>query len=29
VPPNEFSVTSGDEIIIGIENIGSLKNFVQ
>jgi len=29
VPPNEFSVTSGDEIIIGIENIGSLRNFVQ
>jgi 2-dehydro-3-deoxy-D-arabinonate dehydratase len=29
VPPNEFSVTSGDEIIIGIEDIGKLSNFVQ
>lgn len=29
VPPNEFSVMSGDEIIIGIENIGTLKNFVE
>ena len=29
VPPNEFSVMSGDEIIIGIENIGTLRNFVE
>jgi 2-dehydro-3-deoxy-D-arabinonate dehydratase len=29
VPPNEFSVMSGDEIIIGIENIGTLTNFVE
>ena len=29
VPPNEFSVASGDEIIIGIEGIGKLRNFVQ
>ena len=29
VPPNDFSVKSGDEIIIGIENIGTLRNFVE
>ena len=28
VPPNEFTVQSGDEIIISIENIGELRNFV-
>lgn len=29
VPPNDFTVLSGDEIIIGIENIGLLRNFVE
>ncbi len=28
VPPNDFTVKSGDEIIITIEHIGSLRNFV-
>jgi len=28
VPPNDFTVSSGDEILIGIENIGLLRNFV-
>lgn len=28
VPPNEFTVQPGDEIIISIENIGVLRNFV-
>jgi len=29
VPPNDFTVSSGDEILIGIENIGLLRNFVE
>lgn len=29
VPPNEFTITSGDEITISIENIGALRNFVE
>jgi len=28
VPPNEFTIRSGDEIIISIEHIGTLRNFV-
>ncbi|MEJ1238237.1 fumarylacetoacetate hydrolase family protein [Chryseolinea sp. T2] len=28
VPPNDFTVASGDEIVITIENIGTLVNFV-
>ena len=29
VPPNDFTLLSGDEIIIRIDNIGTLKNFVE
>ena len=29
VPPNEFTLNSGDEIAISIENIGTLKNIVE
>ncbi len=28
VPPNEFTIQSGDEIVISIEHIGTLRNFV-
>jgi 2-dehydro-3-deoxy-D-arabinonate dehydratase len=29
VPPNEFTLNSGDEIAISIERIGTLKNSVE
>ena len=29
VPPNNFTLSSGDEIIIRIDGIGELKNFVE
>jgi 2-dehydro-3-deoxy-D-arabinonate dehydratase len=29
VPPNDFTLSSGDEIIIRIDGIGELKNFVE
>ena len=28
VPPNDFTIKSGDEIIITIDHIGTLRNFV-
>lgn len=28
VPPNDFTIKSGDEIVISIEHIGTLRNFV-
>jgi 2-dehydro-3-deoxy-D-arabinonate dehydratase len=28
VPPNDFTIASGDEIIIAIDHIGTLRNFV-
>ena len=28
VPPNEFTVAAGDEILITIDNIGTLVNIV-